>query len=455
MRKTLLLSSLMLISIINSYCQALQILKSSGTTEILLSDKINTIGPRGNMSITIASNDMFDSITLTGYPHLTNVPDSFTSLKVYTYILYPMQFYYQNYRKGIYSRDFFLDMAKKQRWILDDTLSLTSKMVKNFFSIAVGYDSGHNPKYVVDANGNDDFSDDELNTLYKDGLLSTMMSYSKNVAVEYFDGVSMKQENINFLPKLTYNSSESSIEISFSFPQFRFARISSEGKSYFVCSDGYSRFKTFFIIPDQPNFTAVDRDAEVKPNQFFKIGDLVFSYIGYTQNMDKVIFKREEIKVDNMPNKMVEAKKSIPVSEQLGMMAPEIKGINILDGSILSLKSLRGKYVFLDFWATYCGPCIMEFPTIRKAFDMFNSDQLVIFGVCEDNYRGKISSFLKDKGVIWPTIVKSDSTTFTNGYNISSWPTNFLIGPDGTILKTNIRGESLLAILEQLKLKKK
>lgn len=453
MRKTLLLSSLMLISIINSYCKAVQILKSSGTTEILLSDKINTTGPRGNMATIMASNDMIDSMTLTGYPHLTNVPDSFTSLKVYTYILYPMQFYFQNYRKGIYSRDFFLNMAKRQRWVLDDTISLTNKIVKNYFSIAVGYDSGHNPKYVVDANCNDDFSDDELNTLY--GSFRTMTSNSKNVAVEYFDGVSIKQENVNFLPRLSYNSNDSSIEIGFCFPQFRFARISSEGKPYFVCSDGYSQFKTFYIIPDQPNFNAVDRDAEVKPNQFFKIGDLVFSCIGYTQNMDKVIFKREEIKADNMPNKMIVAKKSIPVSEQLGMMAPEIKGINILDGSILSLKSLRGKYVFLDFWATYCGPCIMEFPTIRKAFDMYNSDQLVIFGVCEDNYRGKIYSFLKDKGVTWPTIVKSDSTTVTKGYNISSWPTNFLIGPDGTILKTNIRGESLLAILEQLKLKKK
>ena len=147
---------------------------------------------------------------------------------------------------------------------------------------------------------------------------------------------------------------------------------------------------------------------------------------------------------------------SIPVvSERVGMIAPDISGINILEGKTLSLNALRGKYVFLDFWATWCGPCVAEFPNIRKVYDTFSSDQFVILGVCEDDRNGKIKAFLKDQEVIWPTIIKSASSTKTKGYNISSFPTSFLIGPDGKIITTNLRGNDLFIRLENLKVKKK
>jgi hypothetical protein len=89
----------------------------------------------------------------------------------------------------------------------------------------------------------------------------------------------------------------------YTFILYPFARISSEGKFYYVCTEGYSRYKTFFIIPDQPNFSPVNSDAEVKPQQFFKIGDLVFRYIGYTQNEGEEIdfdryFKHRFMKVE-------------------------------------------------------------------------------------------------------------------------------------------------------------
>lgn len=455
MKKVLLFTSIMLISIVDSYCISVQNLNSSGTTDIFLNEKINAFCTRGISTTQIESNDMIDSLSLSGYPHLINTPDSLSGLRVYTYLLNPMQFYYQNYRNGIYSRDFFLERAKKRKWVLNDTLTLTSKIVKNYYSIAVGFDSNHNPKYVVDANGNDDFSDDELTTLIKSVSASEMAKFSKKVAVEYFDGVSIMQEYINLFPSIQPWSKDGSIELGNSFPQYRYSRIISEGKSFLVCSEGYTLNNSIFIIPDQPNFVAFGRDAEIKRNQLVKIGDLMYRFAGNTQNMDKITLKREGNESDINADSMVLEKKPIYISERIGMTAPDIMGRNIQDGSIISLKSLKGKYVFLDFWATSCGPCIREFPIIRKAFDMYSSDQLIIFGVCEDNYRGKLSSFLKVKGVTWPTIIKTDSTTVTNDYNISSWPTNFLISPDGIILKTHIRGESLLTILEQLKIKKK
>jgi len=143
------------------------------------------------------------------------------------------------------------------------------------------------------------------------------------------------------------------------------------------------------------------------------------------------------------------------VSAQVGKLAPEIKGLNVWDSSFLSLNALRGKYVFLDFWSTTCSPCIMEFPYIRKVYDTFSSDQLIIIGVVKDDYNGKIKKFLDDKQVFWPTIVEKYSTTKAESYNVQSWPTSFLIDPNGKIITTNLRGEELFIYLENLKLKKK
>jgi len=70
-------------------------------------------------------------------------------------------------------------------------------------------------------------------------------------------------------------------------------------------------------------------------------------------------------------------------------------------------------------------------------------------------YNGKIKTFLKNKNVSWSTIIKSASTTKTKGYNIQSWPTSFLIAPDGKIITTNLRGDALFLRLEDLKVKKK
>ena len=97
----------------------------------------------------------------------------------------------------------------------------------------------------------------------------------------------------------------------------------------------------------------------------------------------------------------------------------------------------------------------MEFPYIHKVFDTFSSDQLIIIGVVEDDYNRKIKQFMTEKQVFWPTMVKSYSTTYAKGYNIPSWPTSFLIGPDGKIITTNLRGNDLFIYLENLKLKKK
>jgi len=457
MKKTLLLTSLFVLISTTIYCQKLQTLNKTGSTEILLNEKVDGYGPLGNSSFEFGSNDQLDSMSLIGYPQLKNLPDSLTNLKVFTVIKNKNQFCYQNYRNGLVSREYFLDEFKKQNWILGDTCRLTNQLVKNYISVAVGYNRLHQSKYVIDANGNNDFSDDELCTLNRN-LMSRQVENSKRVTIEYFDGKNVMQENILCAVMLGSLSTKDNISVSFSFPQFQYAKVAYEDEVFSICSDLNSFDNSIFVVQDKPNFQPLSRDKAIKPNQYLTAGNVDFRFEPLSQNMNRIKLIRENQPIDKKISKSNTPDSESPrtqVSAQVGKLAPEIKGLNVWDGSVLSLNALRGKYVFLDFWFTACGPCIQEFPYIRKVYDTFSSDQLVIIGVVEDDYNRKIKQFMTEKQVFWPTIVKNYSTTNANGYNIPSWPTSFLIAPDGKIITTNLRGNQLFIYLENLKLKKK
>ena len=199
MKKTFVSFLLIMFTASAAYCQRIQPLNNTGSTEITLDVKVDDIGPRGSSSYSFPSNDKVDSILLAGYPKLKNLPDSLTELKVYTLIRDQMQFYYQNYRNGIYTKQYFLDRFKNNKFLNQDTLKLTNQTMKCYFSYAVGYDSKGNPKYVIDENGNHDFADDQLRTLTKKTLslnsdLRTLNSIQ--IAIEYYDGKNICIEKI-------------------------------------------------------------------------------------------------------------------------------------------------------------------------------------------------------------------------------------------------------------------
>jgi len=457
MKKILLPIILVSITFLTVFSQSVQKLNKTGSTEIFLDKKVDAFGPRGHVSIKFGSNDLYDSITLKGYPTLKNLPDSLKHMETYTYIFDHKQFYYQNYRNGIYTKKFFVDYFKKQKYELRDTLYLIPQKVKCYFSYAVGFDRNKKMVYVVDTNGDNDFADEKLMESKK-ALFTDEAASAIDISVESFDGKNIIRDNVRCLIKLTSNEPQTQIVAGVSFPQFRYTSISYGGEVYNVSTNHNMPGKSIYICKAQPYFRSLSADMEIKPNQVVAFGKTYFKYEPDSQNLYKIKLTSGFSETDNKtPIAMQDAKlPSIPVvSERVGMIAPDISGINILEGKTLSLNALRGKYVFLDFWATWCGPCVAEFPNIRKVYDTFSSDQFVILGVCEDDRNGKIKAFLKDQEVIWPTIIKSASSTKTKGYNISSFPTSFLIGPDGKIITTNLRGNDLFIRLENLKVKKK
>lgn len=121
-------------------------------------------------------------------------------------------------------------------------------------------------------------------------------------------------------------------------------------------------------------------------------------------------------------------------------------------GNPVSLQSFRGKYVLVDFWASWCGPCRMENPNLVAAYHKYKEKNFTVLGVSLDRDRSKWLEAIDKDGLIWTHVsdLKFWSNEAAKLYKISSIPQNLLIGPDGIIIGKNLRGEELQIRLEEL-----
>ncbi|WP_407654614.1 TlpA family protein disulfide reductase [Catalinimonas niigatensis] len=106
-----------------------------------------------------------------------------------------------------------------------------------------------------------------------------------------------------------------------------------------------------------------------------------------------------------------------------------------------------GKFIYLDFWATWCGPCIKEFPRLKKLSEQYNKDKFEIIGIVGASKSDAIKKVIEKRGVNWRQI---HSDKIVDKYQIREYPTTFLISPDGKIIGKNIRGEELEKRLAEL-----
>lgn len=126
------------------------------------------------------------------------------------------------------------------------------------------------------------------------------------------------------------------------------------------------------------------------------------------------------------------------------------------DGKPFDVKSLQGKVVLVDFWATWCGPCLAELPHLQEAYEKYRAKGFEIVGVSLDDEKESVDEFFKENPLPWTQLFEQDEKKrgFENPnvahYGISAIPAMFLLDKSGRVVSTTIRGPFLEALLEDL-----
>ncbi|MEI9918449.1 MAG: TlpA disulfide reductase family protein [Bacteroidota bacterium] len=135
----------------------------------------------------------------------------------------------------------------------------------------------------------------------------------------------------------------------------------------------------------------------------------------------------------------------------IGATAPEFQLKN-LEGNTVDLKSYRGKYTLVDFWASWCGPCRQESPTLVRLYNSFKDSGFEILTVSIDTDETKWKNAIKKDGFTWQSVSELSGYAGPTSalYNISAIPSSFLLDKDGKIVAKNLRGKDLEKMLGEL-----
>lgn len=143
---------------------------------------------------------------------------------------------------------------------------------------------------------------------------------------------------------------------------------------------------------------------------------------------------------------------SAPARSQTALpVAPDFRQADP-QGKVIQLSSLRGQYVLLDFWASWCPPCRAENPVLVRAYQQYKNKKFTILSVSLDHDRAAWLKAVEKDGLTWPQV--SDLKGWDNAaaarYHLAAVPQNYLLDPSGHIVGQNLRGAALEQRLAQL-----
>jgi peroxiredoxin len=191
---------------------------------------------------------------------------------------------------------------------------------------------------------------------------------------------------------------------------------------------GYSRFYLAEIYRGQGKYSEAEGEYKLVLSKYSDINPRLTQYA--------------QTNLDNLS-----AERKIAVGSE-----PVAFSVTSIDGKKLSPADFKGKVLLIDFWATWCGPCVMEMPNVKSVYSRYHAKGFEIVGISLDQSRDKLDAYIQQQQIEWPQYF--DGKWWSNDvavkYGITSIPTTVLIDRKGKIRYKTLRGKQLEKAVQEL-----
>ena len=365
----------------------------------------------------------------------SGIPKDWTDVKIGDINTDIYQSAYQNYHQGNITKERFKELKKTWNWE-PDSINLSKKTIKCKIAWVQGKDSLGELKMIVDANNNYDFSDDEIfkpievNPQEKINTDSLIKNNAIKVSFERFLNDKIIEVNA---PLLIVQMKQYNMFL-FNFAQYATTKLN--GEEIAINSNNFIdlSYNNLGIVKTS-NLIKTGEKADyqnvVAKNEYIEIEKNIYKNIGVDKNENVLVLEKMDLQ-----------KKELS-STQIGFKAFNFSGNDFKSKAPISLESLKGKYVFLDFWATWCGPCLKEIPNLNDLYKNIDKSKFEIISIVGDSPTEDLEKMTQKHSISWPQIISNDSNKIKETYGINGYPTTFLLNPEGVIIAKNLRGKEL------------
>ncbi len=376
------------------------------------------------------------------YLPVKGIPESWRGVKKSMVYLNLQQVLYQSYKAGNISQEEFDGFIERAEWHLNPE-ELSAEPIKCYVYVVSGKDKEGLTAVIIDTNNNLDFSDDEVFYPKAYAMDSTMTHYTEDekryVNYEVLQGGEVVSKRVPMLVRRT-----NFYPLAYAFPQYATARLKVKDQVHDIVLSNSGRpdyDNTSLTLVDENNSVLKGFSEPVREGDLLSVGGL-FDKVKY-RNLGVNIY-REVLELEG------EDAEKLGFGLQTGYRFQPFKAKLFNSDVPISSLDYKDKYLFVDFWGTWCGPCVAEIPELQRIYEGVNKQRVEFVSIAGKTSPESLEKFLKKRPLAWPQIISDDKNQLIETYKISSFPTNVLVGPDGRVVARNLHGEVLERKLGEL-----